>query len=358
LTEFIKGYDYLGEQTCAVDGMCAVGCPIDINTGEHTKELRHLNQSAIARHTAQVMARHFGPVAAAARLGLKVVDHAHQLLGTRSLQRITAGIRKLSQGRVPSWNSFVPGAAGQVPRPNPHADGSARVVYFPSCVSRTMGPARGDPQAESLPTVTVRLLKKAGYSVIFPDSMQHLCCGTPFESKGFTEQADVKLKELEAALLQASDDGRIPVLCDTSPCLYRMRTSMESRLKLYEPSEFVYDFLMERLEFEPLDTTVALHHTCSNMKMALEHKLLALAQACAKDVVVPDLVGCCGFAGDRGFTHPELNQSALKELKPALNEKCTAGYSTSRTCEIGLSRHSGLYYKSIVYLVDECTNEH
>jgi D-lactate dehydrogenase len=358
LTEFIKGYDYLGEQTCAVDGMCAIGCPIDINTGEHTKELRHLNQSAIARHTAQVVARHFGPVAAAARLGLKFFDHAHQLLGTRSLQRISAGIRKLSQGRVPNWNPFVPGAAGQAPRPNPHADGSARVVYFPSCVSRTMGPARGDPDREALPEVTFRLLKKAGYAVVFPENMQRLCCGTPFESKGFIDQASSKLEELETALLQASDDGHIPVLCDTSPCLYRMRQHMDARLKLYEPSEFVYDFLMERLVFRPLDTTVALHHTCSNMKMALEHKLLALAQACAKDVVVPDLVGCCGFAGDRGFTHPELNQSALKELKPALNEKCTAGYSTSRTCEIGLSRHSGLYYKSIVYLVDECTNEH
>ena len=110
-----------------------------------------------------------------------------------------------------------------------------------------------------------------------------------------------------------------------------------------------------RLAFEPLDTTVAIHHSCSNMKMALEHKLLAVAQACARNVVVPDRVGCCGFAGDRGFTHPELNQAALQELKPAVSKNCTAGYSTSRTCEIGLSRHSGLYYKSIVYLVDKST---
>ena len=112
---------------------------------------------------------------------------------------------------------------------------------------------------------------------------------------------------------------------------------------------------MDRLKFEPLNATVALHHTCSTMKMALEHKLLAVAQACAQNVVVPDLVGCCGFAGDRGFSHPELNRSALKELRPSVGEKCSAGYSTSRTCEIGLSQHSGLYYKSIVYLVDRCT---
>ena len=355
LAEFEKNYAYLGEQTCAVDGMCAVGCPIDINTGEHTKEFRHSRHGSVARHTAALIASHFGPVAAAARLGLKFVDHVHQLVGARNLERVTTGIRKLSKGRVPSWNPSMPGSAKPVIASNPHADGSTEVVYFPSCVSRTMGPARGDPDQEALPEVTVRLLKKAGYAVVFPENMQRLCCGTPFESKGFIEQADVKLRELETALLRASDDGRIPVLCDTSPCLYRMRRQMDSRIKIYEPAEFIYDYLMERLEFMPLDTTVALHHTCSNMKMALEHKLLAVAQACAKDVVVPELVGCCGFAGDRGFTHPELNQAALRELKPVVSKQCSAGYSTSRTCEIGLSRHSGLFYKSIVYLVDQCT---
>ncbi len=355
LAEFTKNYAYLGEQTCAADGMCAVGCPIDINTGEHTKALRSLQQGPLAQRAAAFVANHFAPVSTAARLGLKMVAHIHHLLGTRNLQRISTGIRRLSNGRVPCWNPYMPGAAGQVPLPNPHANGSDKVVYFPSCVSRTMGSARGDPQTESLPAVTMRLLGKAGYAVIYPDNMHQFCCGTPFESKGFIEQADAKLKELETALLQASDEGRIPVLCDTSPCLYRMRQYMDARIKLYEPAEFIYDYLMERLQFVPRDTTVALHHTCSNMKMALEHKLLAVAQACVKNVIVPDLVGCCGFAGDRGFTHPELNQSALKELKPAVGEQCTAGYSTSRTCEIGLSQHSGLYYKSIVYLVDQCT---
>jgi len=29
--------------------------------------------------------------------------------------------------------------------------------------------------------------------------------------------------------------------------------------------------------------------------------------------------------------------------------------STSRTCEIGLTHHSGIDYHSIVYLIDRCT---
>jgi D-lactate dehydrogenase len=268
---------------------------------------------------------------------------------------MAACTRRISNGLLPCWNPYMPKGAGPISAPNPQADGLPKVVYFPSCVSRTMGPAKGDPDNESLPAVTMRLLKKAGYRLIFPENMHQLCCGTPFESKGFSEQADIKSNELEAALMKASDGGWIPVLCDASPCLYRMRSVMDPKLKLYEPSEFIHDFLMDRLKFEPLNTTVALHHTCSMMKMALEHKLMAVAQACAQNVVVPDLVGCCGFAGDRGFSHPELNQAALRELRPAVGESCTAGYSTSRTCEIGLSQHSGLYYKSIVYLVDQCT---
>jgi D-lactate dehydrogenase len=134
-----------------------------------------------------------------------------------------------------------------------------------------------------------------------------------------------------------------------------MRQVMNPALRLYEPVEFIHDFLMDKLNFAQLPRTVAIHNTCSSVKMELAGKFRTVAQACARKVVVPERVGCCGFAGDRGFTHPELNESALKELREAVSQTCSSGYSNSRTCEIGLSLHSGLYYKSILYLVDECT---
>lgn len=34
---------------------------------------------------------------------------------------------------------------------------------------------------------------------------------------------------------------------------------------------------------------------------------------------------------------------------------CTDGYSTSRTCEMSLSNHSGINFRGLVYLVDEAT---
>jgi D-lactate dehydrogenase len=70
-------------------------------------------------------------------------------------------------------------------------------------------------------------------------------------------------------------------------------------------------------------------------------------------VVLPP-TGCCGFAGDKGFTTPELNASALAGLREAV-AGCTAGYSNSRTCQVGLSLHSGIPYQSIAHLVDRCS---
>jgi D-lactate dehydrogenase len=135
-----------------------------------------------------------------------------------------------------------------------------------------------------------------------------------------------------------------------------MRVAFKSTLKLYEPVEFIHTFLMDRLDFRRTPETVALHVTCSSTKMGLAEKFWVVAQACAEKVVMPSQVGCCGFAGDRGFTHPELNASALAGLKQSLPAGCGAGYSNSRTCEIGLSHHSGIPYQSIVHLVDKCTS--
>ena len=52
-----------------------------------------------------------------------------------------------------------------------------------------------------------------------------------------------------------------------------------------------------------------------------------------------------------GFSHPELNEAALSSLRFQVTG-CEAGYSTSRTCEVGLSSYSNLSYQHLVYLVD------
>ena len=202
--------------------------------------------------------------------------------------------------------------------------------------------------------VTESLLKKAGYSIIYPPAMDTLCCGMPFASKGITETAAEKARELGDALLSVSENGRIPILCDMSPCLHHMQETLDSRLQLFEPIEFTLKFLADRLEFRQVPETIAIHTVCSAKKMGLEAEFQRLAEMCASKVVAPDII-CCGFAGDRGFTVPELNAFGLRRLKPQLSPDVRVGYSTSRTCEIGLTSHSGIDYQSILYLVDRCT---
>jgi D-lactate dehydrogenase len=130
-----------------------------------------------------------------------------------------------------------------------------------------------------------------------------------------------------------------------------MRKKMDERLLLLEPAEFIHDHLLDKLRFTRQPGRVAVHVTCSSTKMGVGAKLEAVARACAAEVVVPPRVGCCGFAGDRGFSHPELNAAALSEL-PAGVKGCTEGVSNSRTCEIGLTLHAGIPYRSIVFLAD------
>ena len=134
-----------------------------------------------------------------------------------------------------------------------------------------------------------------------------------------------------------------------------MKSKM-NKVKLYEAAEFVWTFLKDRLDFTPTDTPVALHLTCSTKLMKLDKIMCDLAGMCSDNVFIPEGVGCCGFAGDKGMTHPELNAYALRKLSAQLKDKgIQEGYSNSRTCEIGLCTNSGIPYRSIIYLVNKST---
>ena len=347
-----KSYRYPGEDTCAADGLCATRCPVTIDTGKMIKALREEAHGELANHIANWVARNFKGVAGSINRTLNGVDRVHRLIGTTAMEKSSAMARTVTGNRLPLWNREMPSG---VPRIKPDSLTTAhplQVVYFPACPSRCMsGPTRDETERNALPQTTASVLHKAGYQIIYPAGLERLCCGQAFESKGFFTQADEKSAELNQALLQASRNGELPVLCDTSPCLLRMKEKLDKTLQLYEPIEFVLEHLMDKLQFTPVETSIALHVTCSARKMGLDERLEQLARACATEVVVPEDIFCCGFAGDRGFNYPELNASALEGLQDQVCD-CEAGYSTSKTCEIGLALHAGLPYRSILSLVD------
>jgi len=355
LARLTEDFRYWGEETCATDGLCATACPVSIDTGSYMKKLRAADRGGLARGVAGLIAGHLAGASAGARAGLAMTAGARAALGDGAVAGAFKGLRVLSGGASPVFTPAMPGPARARPYQDVVRGQGRKVVYLPACVSRTFGPAPGDPEDRALADAVRSLLDKAGYDVLFPAGVSSLCCGLAFESKGFPELADQKARELGEALLAASENGAIPVLCDTSPCLQRMKKTLDARLTLLEPAEFIHDHLRDKLAFRREAGPVALHVTCSSTKMGLAGKMEAVARLCAEQVVVPPGVGCCGFAGDRGFSHPELNASALSQLAAGLPAGCREGFSNSRTCEIGLSHHAKRPYRSIVFLVDRCT---
>ena len=398
-----KQYKYYGDQTCATDGLCSTSCPMKINTGELTHLIRQLdmNKSTLGYQVGEFAANHMAGIKSGLRVVLDVAHAAHVTLGPKLMTSVCRTMNKMG---MPLWTTAMPkkkrqpkksdltqfiinsidhsplnidhSAAqkdpsannGQSPTPNGQSSmvngqssmvngqsPNPKVVYFPSCINQTMGQSKQGGKIHDLVDEVIQLMAKAGYEVIFPEGMERMCCGQIWESKGMLDIADRKSAELEAALWKASEQGKYPVLCAQSPCLHRMKKVMH-KMKLYEPAEFIMEYLVPRLDFHPTDRHIALHLTCSTREMGVDKDMIALARLCSTNVFLPEGVGCCGFAGDRGFTFPELNKYGLRKLRPQIEaNRIEVGYSNSRTCEIGLETNTGIPYMSIVYLVNECT---
>ncbi len=350
-----KNFAYAGDKTCATDGLCANECPVKIDTG---KLIKHLRSEQIDRseNMALMIAGRMNLVTATARNALSLVSFFHSVTGTGVMKAISSGLRKISFNKIPLWNPYMPsGARRRWKAGETHPGNVLKVVYFPSCINRSMGVSKDHKNENQLTDTMIQLLRKAGYEPVFPEGIDNLCCGMAFTSKGYIKTGEKKSAELESALLKASNNGEYPILCDMSPCLYTMRENMKSSLKLYEPVEFISSFLLPRLTIKPADETITVFPVCSMKKMGMDKKLVELARLCVKNVIVPE-TNCCGFAGDRGFTFPELNTYGLRNLKMQIPETIKHGYSTSRTCEIGLSKNTGISYKSVIYLVDKVSS--
>lgn len=348
-----KQYSYYGAQTCAGDGLCSMSCPMGINVADLTHEVRRQEMGSLGKKTGQFAANHFHGVKNTIRGVLRIANLGHNVLGSKGMGTLAKGLHAVG---APLWTPAFPKAYNASKKLSHSNDHDLKVVYFPSCINQAMGVDRSSKNLKPLTEEMVELIHKAGYDVIFPEKMDSLCCGTIWESKGLPDIAEKKVKELEEALYKASDGGRYPVVCDQSPCLHRMKSCM-TKVRLYEAAEFVWIFLKDRLTFIATDTPVALHLTCSTKLMKIDKVVYDLASLCSTNVFIPEGVGCCGFAGDKGMTHPELNAYALRKLSGQLKERgIEVGYSNSRTCEIGLQTNSGVPYRSIIYLVNEVTS--
>ena len=318
LSKWLKEFSYQAEQTCAADGMCGTRCPVNIDTGKLIKKYRALSQGKLKQKIAGFSANHFKMTINASKLGMK----AARLFG-----------------------GDYPGTAAK--NSELKSTGKEKVLYFSSCVHQVFEASGKKPLRKLIES----LMQKIDCEVVEMKKPESLCCGLPYSSKGFEEVADKKLHEL---LLEMVCSGVETIICDNSPCSFRIIDQAEKmNLKVLDSVSFFAQKL-DSLKIKKSSKKSVVFPVCSLKKSGEAGSFEKIASACLDNFKTPEETACCGFAGDRGFTHPELTASSLSGLKE-FSSDCSSGYASSRTCEIGLSRHSGLAFDHILALLDECS---
>mgnify|MGYP001618816721 CR=1 FL=1 len=362
LKDLQADYDYDGMQTCAVDGMCAVACPVDINTGDLVRRLRAEQASKIEDGLWDAAARNWGTVTRLGGVALTVADAVPAPL----VRGVTVAARAvLGDDTVPLYDAGLPRGGTRAPKPVAPVD--AEAVFFGACIGTMFGAEDGG--AGSRDAVRA-LLDRAGIPVTIPDDAGGLCCGTPWKSKGHLTGYDRMTDRVLASLWQASRQGELPVVCDAASCTEGLHVMLAKAasghpeyagLRIEDATTFIAREVLPRVTVRERVAHVAVHPTCSTTALGATGALTEIASAVADEVFVPDGWGCCAFAGDRGMLHPELTASAtaVEAAELAVADAERAGFdafvSANRTCEIGMTRATGKPYRHVVEVLEELT---
>jgi D-lactate dehydrogenase len=359
-----RDFQYAGLDTCAACNLCSLRCPVEIETGTMIMGQRAQRRKDGGRAVAGSAAGHLGSIETMMRGGVGFADLARRIVPAPAVEAITETARRLSGKRVPRISRALrtgPGAPKarairQDPRrtafPVPIAQsGRPAVVYFPACPTRVFGAAETEHRLLNTPDAMLALLERAGFDVIVGESLNGQCCGQPFQSKGFPEQAAEVGGVLKRQLSTLSEAGRLTVLTDASTCAKHLR-EFPGDAPVLDSAQFLVTHVLPRLTVTQKLPVVAVHHNCSAQRLAEQPMTEALASACAERIAVLSSVTCCGYAGDKGLFFPELNAHATRFARNDIPEGCTLGVSTVSTCASGLSEHAGVPFVSLPSLLE------
>ncbi len=344
--ELLKSSEYHVEESCAVDGLCESACPVGINTGSLVTALRSKRNDGAFALLWEQAAHHWGKTVSGIGSALTVTNFIPSTIS----EPINKGLRDIfGTERIPLWSKDLPrGGKTRTPLVQPDAD----FVLFSSCLESMFAA----DTAASLKSLT----HKAGLKFTIPENIANRCCGTPWKSKGLTDGYEVMIDSTYAALLAASDNGRLPIVCENSSCTEGLVKAINSKplsqLTIIDSVDFAAEYLLPKIEVRRKLNSIALHPTCSSTLLGSNSNLESLAQAISNQVTTPLEWACCAFAGDRGILHPELTASATQgEARSLKGQHFDAYLSTNRTCEIGMSRATGQNYKHILVQLDQLT---
>lgn len=356
LARFDADFQYAGLDTCAACNLCSIRCPVGIETGTMIMGERARRRGGTAHSVARMAADHRGAVETMMRGGVALADAARTIVPAQAVEAITETARRLTGKRVPRVSRALHhGSGAPKPRAVTPAQSPAKpsIVYFPACPSRMFGAPKTRHDLLSGPDAMVALLERAGYTVVVPEHLTGQCCGQPFQSKGFPEQASEVGSELKNTLSALSNAGQLPVVTDASTCAKHLR-EFPGAASVADSAQFLVQLLPRLLITQKLGV-VAVHHNCSAQRLAEQPATEAIARACADDIAVLSSVTCCGYAGDKGLFVPELNAHATRRVGNDIPQGCELGVSTVSTCASGLTEHAAIPFVSLASLLEWAT---
>ena len=369
LQELHEGYAYFGVKTCATCSMCATLCPLAIDTAKIALKASQ-QHGKIAKTAVGFFGNRVNTTMNLLRFGVGFANDMSRVLGAKTMQNISQKFHQCC--KTPVVLDYFPSKNIYTLDSKTMTEQNGEVVYFSSCLNRALAPSAKSEDKRSIAETFENLCKKAKFAIIYPKNIKNLCCSKAY--KNHPEIVAKLVKESYDSLRAASQDGAIPIVCDHSACsleLFKLLNeyalqNAQPKLQIIDMPAFIDSVLAPHLHFTQNHQKIALYAPCSTRHYALnkevtnwERALVNLAQRCGAEVVIDSNLKCCGFAGNKGFFVPELNASALEDFGQDNGQNLFAdvhkGFSSSSTCEIGLSHKSGFSWQHIVYLVDSCS---
>ncbi len=316
--------------SCIICGACSELCPLGVDIREVMYHSRHL----LRRHDLKsFLLRLF------ARLSTE-----RPRFGFNFLKTVQSIFPSLLKGFLPSELPEEPLNDGTKVYTTPKKRG--RVAIFTGCFVNFFYPYLGN--------LLIRTLQRLNYEVILP--MGEVCCGVPFRTLGFEEDA-MKLAKRNVKAFSRLNAEAIVSLCPT--CIFAVKVEYPKLIgKGIEKAMDIASFFMNTLDFSCLPHSLAsplhavYHNPCHlSHGLGVKKEPREIIMNMGINLIDIEEERCCGLGGTFSLFNKPLSQRLL--------EKCIRSYSKAETdiiitscpgCLTQLKR--GFKNKSIIHLIE------
>lgn len=347
-----KNFNYYLFDTCVRCGLCEIPCPVSINTGELVKFLESTKKTNRLKEKISLwIVEYFFLVEKWIYWNLSFLKILQKFINKNLLQIV---MKKLNQiFRTPTFlnGTFKLSQFYKKIKHNKNKE-EFELYYFPTCISRVLSPSLEVNFVEIMQLIEkefdlkIQILDTTGY-----------CCSQPFESKSLFKAKENMSKKTYNFLRNKIKTKAIVV--DNSSCTYSFRkNSIYKDFEFLDVLEFINLLIQKKPEkFKKIYNKIYIQNICSVQKLKLQDSFLNIGNHISKKIEFNSFSECCGFAGDRGIFYPEINQTAIKNLKKRLDtlnqeEKVEKYISSNLTCELGLS-NTGYEFNHILFVLYE-----